>query len=325
MKYRAIHCRMWNDAKFQSLSDKAKLLFLYLITHPNQTALGAFRSSVSGLCSELGWEPFPEPFREPFNELSRNGFTVVNENACYIEVTNFLKYNRPANPNAVKAMAKAVEMIPECEEKTKLIQKVMSFLEQFPEPFREPFNVPIQKPFSNSSPNKELGTRNSELGTRKKEEKTKREPASEPIPPDQQVASNQPPIRPRTPPEFDNDLAVVWDRLDAVAQASGAFSAKLGLTQARRYALRRALDEIGGDADRLVAGFRWCLTAPAAEFVRDNWRGIDTYLAADKTMGYVEASEAPNAWRKPGDRAGPKVESKLERMKREAAEAEAKR
>jgi len=133
------------------------------------------------------------------------------------------------------------------------------------------------------------------------------------------------PIRPRTPPEFDNELMVVWDRLDAVAQASGAFSAKLGLTQARRYALRRALDEIGGDADRLVAGFRWCLTATAAEFVRDNWRGIDTYLAADKTMGYVEASEAPNAWRKPGDRAGPKVESKLERMKREAAEAEAKR
>lgn len=134
-----------------------------------------------------------------------------------------------------------------------------------------------------------------------------------------------PPIRPRTPPEFDNDLVVVWDRLDAVAQASGAFSAKLGLTQARRYALRRALDEIGGDADRLVAGFRWCLTAPAAEFVRDNWRGIDTYLAADKTMGYVEASEARNAWREQGARAGPAIESVLDRLKREAIEAEARK
>ena len=54
-RYRKIDPRIWNDKKFRSLSDRAKLLFFMLLTHPSMTALGAMRATLPGLASEMGW------------------------------------------------------------------------------------------------------------------------------------------------------------------------------------------------------------------------------------------------------------------------------
>ena len=40
-RFRKIDPRIWNDAKFAALSSEAKLLFLYLLTSPAMTILGA--------------------------------------------------------------------------------------------------------------------------------------------------------------------------------------------------------------------------------------------------------------------------------------------
>ncbi len=42
-RYRKVETRIWNDATFRSLSDDGKLLFLFVLTHPSQTSLGAMR------------------------------------------------------------------------------------------------------------------------------------------------------------------------------------------------------------------------------------------------------------------------------------------
>ena len=118
-RYRKIDSRVWNDAKFRSLSDNAKLVFVMLLTHPNMTALGAMRATVSGLAEELGWET--EAFREAFQEASAKGMAEHDPKACFVALPNFLKYNGPESPNVVKAWASALDLLPECALKNQVV------------------------------------------------------------------------------------------------------------------------------------------------------------------------------------------------------------
>lgn len=205
MKYRKIDPRIWNDEKFRNLSDKGKLFFLFVLTHPHMTSLGGMRTTLAGLAQELGWpydsflaafrevlpkalpEDFGEDFREgsseelkdPLNEgLSRpekhvknssknsekskkndlwNGMIEYDERACCLVVTNFLKYNKPESPNVVKSWGFALDSIPECYIKFKLIQRVKDLLKGFPEAFYkalpEGFRKALPKDFREGSIN----------------------------------------------------------------------------------------------------------------------------------------------------------------------------
>ena len=64
--YRKIDTRIWNDAKFNALSPNGKLAFLFILTNPNMTALGAMRATVEGLSAELRIPA--EAFLEVFGE-----------------------------------------------------------------------------------------------------------------------------------------------------------------------------------------------------------------------------------------------------------------
>ena len=111
-RYRKIDPRIWNDAKFSSLSHEDQRAFLFILTHPNMTSIGALRSSVDGLGAELGREP--EEFRKGFQELLAKGLVKVDQKACLIWAPNFLKYNLPENPNVVKGWLSALDFVPEC-------------------------------------------------------------------------------------------------------------------------------------------------------------------------------------------------------------------
>ena len=52
-RYRKIDPRIWNDEAFRALSDRGKLVFLFILTHPHMTSLGAMRASTLGLAAEL--------------------------------------------------------------------------------------------------------------------------------------------------------------------------------------------------------------------------------------------------------------------------------
>lgn len=138
--YRKIDVRIWNDAKFNSLSSDGKLAFFMLLTHPMMTALGAMRGTPSGLAEEIGMAP--EPFKEGFAELLSKRLAEHDADGRLIALPNFLKYNPPANPNAVRAWVKSLEMLPECELLHLVIQRAKAsakgFKERLPEPFAEP-------------------------------------------------------------------------------------------------------------------------------------------------------------------------------------------
>lgn len=138
--YRKIDVRIWNDAKFNSLSSDGKLAFFMLLTHPMMTALGAMRGTPSGLAEEIGMEP--EPFREGFRELLSKRLAEHDQEGRLIALPNFLKYNPPANPNAVRSWLKSLELLPECALLDQVIQRARTAAKGFKEPLPEPFAEP---------------------------------------------------------------------------------------------------------------------------------------------------------------------------------------
>lgn len=136
-RYRKVDPRIWNDQKFREMSDAGKLVFFMLLTHPNMTAIGAMRATLAGLAEEMGWEP--EAFREAFREAFDKGMAEHDQKACLIALPNFLKYNPPESPNVVKAWVNALDLLPECDLKTRVIARAKDFTEGLTEAFREAY------------------------------------------------------------------------------------------------------------------------------------------------------------------------------------------
>ena len=150
MKYRKVDPRIWNDAKFRGLSDDGQLAFFLLLTHPHTTAVGALRSSIPGLAAEKGWDE--KRFRKAFAEAFGKGMVKADERASLIWLPNFLKYNKPENPNVCKAWVAGLADLPECPLFFQLLQGVKAFIKGLPEAFQEAFaeafgkGMPILEP-----------------------------------------------------------------------------------------------------------------------------------------------------------------------------------
>lgn len=156
-KYRKIDTRIWNDAKFRNLDDDGKFIFLFVLTNPAMTALGALPAPIAGLAHSLKWSE--ERFRKGFGELLSSGMVKVDEDAHLIALPNFLKYNAAENPNVVKAWSSSLDLIPECSLKDEIIQWAACSLRERPksfgEAFAKSFGIPLPEPFRNGMPNQE--------------------------------------------------------------------------------------------------------------------------------------------------------------------------
>lgn len=136
-KYRKVDPRIWNDAKFQTLSDDGKLVLFFLLTHPHMTALGAMRHTIAGMGAELDWSH--EAFREAFEEVQQQGIVKHDAKACMVWLPKFLRYNPPESPNVLKAWSAAVDTLPECDLFFQMIREVKDFSDGMSEGFRKAF------------------------------------------------------------------------------------------------------------------------------------------------------------------------------------------
>ncbi len=154
-KYRKIDPRIWNDEHFRPLSDSAKLLFLFLLTHPHLTALGAMRATPAGLADELRWSE--KRICAALEEISTKPFIKLDANASYLALINFLMYNKPENPNVLKSWESALDYIPECDLKRELMLEVKAFAEGLGEAFAKALPEPFlnAKAFRHPLPNHE--------------------------------------------------------------------------------------------------------------------------------------------------------------------------
>lgn len=161
-RYRKVDPRIWNDAKFCALSDNAKLVFFMLLTHPNMTALGAMRATVPGLADELGWQA--EAFREAFREALSKGMAEHDGKACLVALPRFLKYNPPESPNVIKAWVGAVDLLPECDLKSVVIQRAKGFAEGLTEGYAKAFRDTFGKAMPNQEQEQEQEQKKNKSG-----------------------------------------------------------------------------------------------------------------------------------------------------------------
>jgi hypothetical protein len=149
-RYRKVDPRIWNDEKFRELADMGKLVFFMLLTHPNMTALGAMRGTLSGLAEELGWQP--EAFREAFADVLAKEMAEHDPKACLIALPNFIKYNQPESPNVIKAWVGALDLLPECALKKAVLLRAKGFADGMTEAYAKAFAEAFSKAMPNQEP-----------------------------------------------------------------------------------------------------------------------------------------------------------------------------
>lgn len=145
-RYRKIDPRIHNDSKFCSLSLEGRYLFMFVLTHPNMTSLGAFRTTKESLISELKGlgEGFTEGFMKGFDEVCEKGLLKYDEKACLLFATNFIKYNQPENPNVVKGWLVALDFLPECALLVDVLKTASSVADALFSKGNKPFNNPLE-------------------------------------------------------------------------------------------------------------------------------------------------------------------------------------
>jgi hypothetical protein len=138
---------MWNDEKFRKFPDDGKLGFVFLLTHPSMTSVGAMRATLPGLAAELRWSP--RRLERALAPALEAGMVEVNREAAFIALPTFLRHNPPENPNVARAWAAALETLPECPEKQALVARCRTALRK--ESFRRPFEEALAEPFGKGS------------------------------------------------------------------------------------------------------------------------------------------------------------------------------
>lgn len=144
-RFRKIDPRIWNDAKFSSLSNDAKLLFIYLLTSPQTQMIGAVPMRAETVAAELGFDM--ERYGIRYRELYDLGIAEYDDRGLYW-VKNYLKYNSPDNPKVVISWRECLDFLPECPLLQKVIESARSHCASRGERYLEAF----EKGLGNSMP-----------------------------------------------------------------------------------------------------------------------------------------------------------------------------
>ncbi len=139
MRYQQVYNKIWYDEKFVTLSEKAKFLFLYLLTCHHNNALGIFVLPKGYICGDLDWSM--EKLHEPFQELLDKRLILYDEKVKVICIKNHLKYNPIENPNQVMSALKILEHLP----RTPL--PYAEVIKHIDKPFHEPLREQLQNQF----------------------------------------------------------------------------------------------------------------------------------------------------------------------------------
>lgn len=122
MRYRKIHCLIWNDDKFPFLPDDTKLVFLHLLTTPFGTPFGLYKASIGALADEMRWDR--ERYEYAIRDAINHGLVEYDEKAYLVYIPNFLKYNLPTSVNQVKSWKNIFDELPNSPLKTKFLRQL---------------------------------------------------------------------------------------------------------------------------------------------------------------------------------------------------------
>lgn len=176
-RYRKVSVEIWNDEKVARLSPWARLMFLFILTHPNMLGMGCMRATAGGLVEELSIslpeglrEGFHEAFRDGLGECLGEGIVKIDQKSSFLCLPNFLRHNQPENPNVVTSWAKLLDLIPQCEAQREYFQRVKWFLEGLSEGYAKALVKAFPKAFPKGLPEALPESVNSEQGAVSREQ-----------------------------------------------------------------------------------------------------------------------------------------------------------
>ena len=194
-RYRKIDPRIWNDYKFLSLSIYGRMMFLFILTHPNMTFIGALRGTREGLARELAstagsgedltggtTEALMEAYAKGYDELLGKALVEEDKKSNFVYAKNFLKFNLPESPKVCISFRTALEFLPECDLLTVAMARAAkiiienqssSFVQALTKEFREAY----EKVYDEAFPLDIALSKNYEQRAKKEEEKVEKETA----------------------------------------------------------------------------------------------------------------------------------------------------
>ncbi|MCX8022783.1 MAG: hypothetical protein N2745_08435 [Syntrophorhabdaceae bacterium] len=157
MRYQRIYSQIWHDEKFNSLSEDAKYLFLYLLTSPHSNALGLYVLPLQYICADLNWDM--KRLGKPFKELLGKRLINYDEKVKLVCIINHLKHNPIDNENQAKNAIKIVVNLP----KSPIFSDIL-------EQLQKPFHKPLLERLQERIPNPETETETVSETVREREE-----------------------------------------------------------------------------------------------------------------------------------------------------------
>lgn len=131
--YRKIDVAIWNDEKFSSLKLASKMSFLFLVTHPSMTGIGAMRATVPGLSAELGVTV------KDFGDVFAKGLAIHDANECCVFVPKFIEYQGCESLNVLKSWVAQLQFVPSGKVKDIAVATLYAYVEGKSEAFRLAF------------------------------------------------------------------------------------------------------------------------------------------------------------------------------------------
>jgi len=113
-RWARIATRIWQDAKFLSLSDAGRSLWMYLLTCESFMSIpGVVLGGPATHAERLGWTV--DKLHGVLRELDAAGLAIRVDFPRMIWLPNALKHQPPDSPGAVKAFSRAWDAVPETD------------------------------------------------------------------------------------------------------------------------------------------------------------------------------------------------------------------
>jgi hypothetical protein len=139
--YRKIDVAIWNDDKFSTLKSAGKLAFIFLMSHPNMTGIGAMRATLPGLAAELGIS------QKDFSEVFKSKLAIFNAAESCVFIPNFIKYQGCESLNVLKSWVSQIQFIPHGKTKDMALAYLHAFVQGKTEAFRLAYDEAYMKAY----------------------------------------------------------------------------------------------------------------------------------------------------------------------------------
>ena len=101
---------VWQSERFNSLSDKSKLVYLYLLTNGHQTRAGCYWLPEGYACSDLRWPV--DRYQKALKALVAADLVRWDESAKVIGITRWFKHNPPVSPDHLIGVERELARLP---------------------------------------------------------------------------------------------------------------------------------------------------------------------------------------------------------------------